>query len=203
MAPRSPEQVFGDAQAAMERGDWVGFFRCLETKDLLRLGANHVAGLLNEQPNVSAAFARLREDHAIPLAALEGLRALTREMMESAQRIRDTGGLGGSEGHRLLVKRYQKSVSDLLKAIADLPAFLGQAEAASRDLFGGGSVSSRLFVGEALEDVAIDGNRGWATRVGTTSAGARWTEDVGFVRDRSGTWRIKLFAGRSRRPRTV
>jgi hypothetical protein len=52
-------------------------------------------------------------------------------------------------------------------------------------------LSSRLFVGETLEDVSITGTKAWATR--RTPEGH--AEDVGFVR-RKGDWCIRPLAKR-------
>jgi hypothetical protein len=197
----SPEEVFGAAQAARVRGDLAAFFRCFDRKDQLRLGTNAMAGLLGEEPRILAAWAALSEKHAIPSAPVEALRSATRELMRSAQRIYSLQGearAAASSAHAALVKGCEQGVRGVLESIADLPAFLGDAEGAFRQLHGGGLVSSTLFVGEKLEEVRIEGGRGWGTRVGTSSAGTRWTEDVGFVRDRSGEWRIRLLAKRPR-----
>jgi hypothetical protein len=198
---RSPEQVFADAQNAKLRGDLPAFFRCFDRKDQLRLGANVLQGLLSEEPRIAAAFEVLRDKHAIPPQAVEGLHSLVHQLGTSAQRIRGLSPEAtdaASSEHAVLVRRYQHGIDALVKSIPDLATFLAEAEATFRRLHGGGIVSSTLFVGETLEQVSAQGNRAWATRVCTSSAGKRWTEDVGFVRERSGEWRIRLLA---RRPR--
>jgi hypothetical protein len=58
-------------------------------------------------------------------------------------------------------------------------------------LDGGGSVSSRLFVGETVENVQIDGTKSWGIRRGPDG----FQEDVGFVR-KKGVWLIRLFGSR-------
>jgi hypothetical protein len=52
-------------------------------------------------------------------------------------------------------------------------------------------MSTRLFVGEALEDVSITGTKAWATRRGADGH----VEDVGFVRKKDG-WYIRPLAKR-------
>jgi hypothetical protein len=198
---QSPEQAFAEAQDAKQRGDLPAFFRCFDRNDQLRLSANAVLGLLAEEPRVAAAFGVLRDKHAMSPQAVDELQRLVRQLMASAQVIRngspDARHAASSE-HAVLVQRHQKSVDALVKSIPDLAAFLADAEVTFRAVHGGGIVSSTLFLGERLEQVAVQGNRAWGTRVGTTSLGARRTEDVGFVRGRSGMWRIRLLA---RRPR--
>ena len=198
---RSPEALFGEAQAAKARGDLATFFRCLDRKDQLRLGTSAMLGLLGEEPRVVAVFSTLRNQHGIPSVAADELRSLTRELTASAQRIPSLQGVAresASSDHALLVKRYERAVKGLLESVSDLPKLLGDVEPAFRQLFGGGLVSSSLLVGDSLEQVAVQGNRAWGTRVGTTSTGSRWTEDIGFARDRSGEWRIRLLAKRPR-----
>ena len=198
---RSPEQVFAEAQNARLRGDLPTFFRCFDRKDQLSLGSHALMGLLGEEPRVAAAFDILRETHAIPAEGVDVQRALVRELAASAQRIRGLSPearIEASSEHAVLVRRHQRSLDALVDSIPDLAAFLADAETTSRQLHGGGIVSSTLFVGEGLEQVTLQGDRGWGTRVGTSSAGKRWTEDVGFVRNRAGEWRIRLCAKRPR-----
>jgi hypothetical protein len=198
---RIPEQLFAEAQAAKLRGDLPAFFRCFDRRDQLRLGANALLGLLAEEPRVAAAFDILRDKHAIPSRAVDGQRALARQLVASAQQIRSLSpqarGAASSE-HSVLVRQHRQGLDTLVKSIPDLATFLADAEAAVRQVHGGGIVSSTLFVEESLERVSVQGDRAWGTRVGTSSVGKRWAEDVGFVRDRSGEWRIRLFAKRPR-----
>jgi hypothetical protein len=91
---------------------------------------------------------------------------------------------------------HQKVLRDTMKAVADLPRFVAAVERAMREVLGGGSVSSRLFVDEMLEDVSTEGTRACATR--RTREGH--SEDVGFVR-RKGAWYIRVFAKRPGRSR--
>jgi len=194
-----PIAVFVGAQDAMERGDLAAFFGHLDRKDLIRLGANAVAGLL--AASGAADLSRLCEEHAVPSAAIEAVRGLLRDVVASAERMRAGGGpsaRAASDAHRRLVRQYEKALAGLVGGVSSLPDFVAGAAAAFRRANGGGIVSSSLFLGERLEDVAVEGDRGWATRVGETASGTRYTEDVGFLRDRSGAWRIRLFAKRPR-----
>lgn len=67
----------------------------------------------------------------------------------------------------------------------DLAAFAAALERAMRDSVGGGSVSSRLFVGETLTDLVVEGARAKRRLAG----GA--VEDIAFVK-KKGDWYIRL-----------
>ena len=83
-----------------------------------------------------------------------------------------------------------------MKAVPDLPRFTAALERAMREVLGGGSVSSRLFVNEILKGESTEGTMAWATR--RTPEGH--SEDVGFVR-RKGAWYMRVFAKRPGRSR--
>ena len=123
---------------------------------------------------VAAAFDILRDKHAIPSRAVDGQRALARQLVASAQQIRSLSpqarGAASSE-HSVLVRQHQQGLDTVVKSIPDLATFLADADAAFRQVHGGGIVSSTLFVGESLERVSVQGDRAWGTRVGTNSVG--------------------------------
>ena len=91
--------------------------------------------------------------------------------------------------HRQVLDEYQKSLASTLRAVTDLAGFTAALERTLRAESGGGSLSTRLFVGEILEDVSITGTKAWATRRDTSGH----TEDVGFVRRKS-EWYIRPLA---------
>jgi hypothetical protein len=68
---------------------------------------------------------------------------------------------------------------------------LAHLDAALERAIGGGSVSARLFTGEVVEDVQINGTKAWGVRRGANG----FREDVGFVR-KKGLWYIRLFGTR-------
>jgi len=88
-------------------------------------------------------------------------------------------------------REYRASLKSTMKAVPELARFTAALERALRAESGGGSMSTRLFVGEALEEVSITGARAWATR---RSADGH-AEDVGFVRKKDG-WYIRPLARR-------
>jgi hypothetical protein len=96
--------------------------------------------------------------------------------------------------HRQLVREYTTTLKDGLRSVQDLACFTAGMERLTRTVVGGGSISSSLFAGEVLEDVAVEGNRGWGTRRSEFG-----TEDIGFVQKR-GVWYIRLFARRPKGP---
>lgn len=93
--------------------------------------------------------------------------------------------------HKRVVDEYQASLKSTLKAVPDLARFTAALERTLRAESGGGSMSTRLFVGEVLEQVSISGTKAWGTR---RSADGH-AEDVGFVRKKSG-WHIRPLARR-------
>jgi hypothetical protein len=164
MSRGTPEETFAEARGAMERGD--------RADTLLQICARH----------------------GISEGTLTDLRGRGRAIVESAQLPRVPPGpamLERSKRHQQLVKAYQQGKKDALDAVADLPAFTAAMERAVRADGSGGSVSARLFVGETLEQVSVEGARAWGTRRLADSA----AEDVGFVR-RKTVWYIRLFARR-------
>ena len=202
MARTTPEEAFAEARAAMERGDWEGVFACLDPSVVARIAENGVARFLVGGETAADAFTALCGEHAVPEPMILALRALLERIAESARASvvpaarSDPGAmLAQSLRHKQIVDEYRKALKDTLKAVPDLPRFTAALERALRAAGGGGSVSSKLFVDEVLDDVTIAGSAAWATR--RTSAGH--AEDVGFVR-RKGVWSIRLFAKRPGRP---
>jgi hypothetical protein len=202
MSRTTPEEAFAEARSAMERGDWDGFFGCVDHDTLSRIAENGVIRLLGGDERSAPAFTALCGEHTLPEEMVIELRALRQRMAESAAQVSQMGG--GNPGamlqqalrHRQIVDRHQKVLRDMMKAVPDLPRFVAAVERAMREVLGGGSVSSRLFVDEILEDVSTEGTRAWATR--RTPEGH--SEDVGFVR-RKGVWYMRVFAKRPGRSR--
>jgi hypothetical protein len=178
----------------MERGDWEAFFACLDRTELRVIAGNSVK-LLAAAPHpadspLRAPFAA----YAFPLAALE---ASGREIVQSAEAMLRSPAPPAEQRqqslrHRELVERYQDVLDAGLKGVADLSGFTAALERAMRSASGGGSVSSRLFVGETLHDVVIDGTKARGKR---RLAGGS-TEDIAFVR-RKGDWYIRIPKRRS------
>jgi hypothetical protein len=171
----------------MERGDWETFFACLDRTELLVIARNSVgllAAVTHEAASpVGALFAR----HAFPLDAL---RARGRDILDSAQRMRSMAPPASvretSLRHQRLVKSYRETLDAGLKAVSDLAAFTAGLERAVRS-GGGGSVSTRLLVGETLEEVVVDDQKARGTR--RLSGGG--SEPIAFVR-KKGEWYIRL-----------
>ena len=183
----TPEETFGEARAAMERGDWEGAFACLDPADVARIAKNTFARFLMAGGAAADAFLQICGSHGISEATIADIRA-------RGQAIHQAPGpatLEQSRRHQELVKAYQQAQEDALDSVADLAAFTGALERAVRADGSGGSVSSQLFIGERLEGVSIDGTKACATRRMASSA----AEEVGFVRRKNG-WYIRLFARR-------
>lgn len=164
-----PEAVFQEAQMAMKNKDWERFFACLDRNDLLRIASNSVTLSLRPGHKEKNRFKTICTDHSFPLETIEAV----------WQNPKD----------------YKTSLSAALKSIQKLAQFVAALERHNRDSIGGGSVSSRLFVGESLVDVEIEGKRAWATR----QINKDYTEDVGFIY-KKGKWFIRLFV---RRPQHI
>lgn len=198
MSRTTPEETFAEARGAMERGDWDGFFVCLDPENLVKIAENGVARFLVGGDTTADVFAALCGEHAVPEEMILALRALLQRMAESGRasvsqaNSSDSGAmLQHSLRHKQIVDEYQKALKNTLKAIQNLPRFTAALERALRAAAGGGSVSSRLFVDEVLENVSIARTKAWATR--RTPEGH--SEDAGFVR-RKGVWYIRIFAKR-------
>lgn len=189
MARTTPEETFAEARAAMERGDWEGVFACLDADNLRRIGANSIGRFLAGGDSAVSAFVALCGEHGVPREPVAALRSGLTRMAESSRAVManmsdPAAMMRESRLHQDNVAAYTLAVKETLKAARDLPRFTAALERA----LGGGSVSSRLFVGEALEDVHIDGTKAWRIRRGPNS----FQEDVAFVR-KKGIWFIRLY----------
>lgn len=161
----SPEAAFQEAQTAMANKDWERFFACLDRNDLLRIGSNSVTLSLRPGHKDASRLRILCAEHDFPLETIEAV-------LQSP-------------------KDYKTRLNAALKSVKNLAQFVAALERYNRDSIGGGSVSSRLFVGERLVDVKIDGKRAWAKR----QISQDYSEDVGFVYKKK-KWFIRLFVRR-------
>lgn len=198
MARATPEETFAEARGAMERGDWEGVCACLDAETLLRIAENGVGRLLAGGPATAAILAGLCREHAVPDEMVVTLRARLERLAESGRaagapelRSDPRAMVEESLRHKGVVEEYRASLKATLKAVPELARFTAALERALRAESGGGSMSTRLFVGEALEEVSITGTKAWATR---RSADGH-VEDVGFVRKKDG-WYIRPLARR-------
>jgi hypothetical protein len=203
MAPTTPNAVFADAGAAMERGDWKSFFACMDGSDLARIASNSVKGLLGRE---DPGFLALCSQYSFPAEALDKLRDLAQEMTRSSQEFFESqrsvadpnaamvAMAEHSRRQRDKVNEYDGTLKRALKSVPDLPGLTAGLERRMREVVGGGSVACDLFVNETLEDIVIEGTKAWAVRV----MDGGYTEDVGFVQRRGG-WYIQLMARRPRR----
>jgi hypothetical protein len=193
MARTTPEDAFAEARAAMERGDWEGVFACLEPDNLRRIGDNSIGHFMNGGERAHDAFAALCDEHGVPPDKVAALRSGLERMAESGRapivRSDPAAMMQQSAHHQQNVMAYRLALKETLKAAPNLPGFVAALERA----LGGVSFSTRLFVGEVVENVQIDGARAWGTRRGPNGL----QEDVGFVR-KKGMWLIKLFGQRPR-----
>jgi hypothetical protein len=186
----------------MERGDWDGFFACFDRDDLLKIAENSLKMILLEFPAVEVAFTALCAAQPVPVERFTAVRTVWQRIQESAAAPAGSRGAHpdpqamreDSQRHMALVQESQKILKDGLRAAPDLARFTAGLERMMRADGGGGSVSSRLLVGETLEDLTISGTKAWATRQMASGA----TEDLGFVRRKDG-WYLRLFAKRPRR----
>lgn len=198
MSRTTPEEAFAEARAAMERADWDGVFACLDPDDLLKIAENGVSRFLTGGEATADAFTALCGEHDVPGEMVATLHTLLQRIAESARTSVSPAGrsepgamLQQSLRHKQIVDDYRKALKATLKAVPDLARFTAALERALRADGGGGSVSSRLFLDEVLEDVSITGTRAWATR----RSRAGHPEDVGFVR-RKGQWYIRVLGKR-------
>lgn len=198
MSRTTPEEAFAEARAAMQRADWDSVFACLAPDNVLKIAKNSVAHFLMGDEKVAHLFTALCREHAVPDEMVVALRVLLQRMAESgrasvsAMASSEPGAmLQQSLRHKQIVEEYQKSLKGMLEAVPSLSRFAAALEREMRAATGGGSVSSKLFVDELLEEVSITGTKAWATR--RTATGH--SEDVGFVR-RKGEWYIRVFARR-------
>ena len=160
---------------------------------------------VSQSGETSPALAALCIEHAFPAEAIEELRIRASEIMESAKTMlnaaRATSDVAvdvetqrlNSQRYQQLVLGYAKCLKDALKSVPNLARYTAALERQMRAVTGRGSVSSRLFVGETLHDVVVEGKRAWATRRDTGNR----AEDIGFVQKR-GTWYIRLIARRAK-----
>jgi hypothetical protein len=195
MPGATPEETFAEARDAMGRGDWEGVFACLDAGDLVKIANNGIARFLMATGPAAEAFTHLCAEQGIPQETLGAVRAALQRSAESSQAVLATtdpaGMMEASRRHHQNVLAHQNAVRDLVKSAPDMSRFTAALERALRADGGGGSVSAKLFVGETIGDVSVEGTKAWAVR--RVSPGH--TEDVGFVR-RKGGWYLRLFAKR-------
>jgi hypothetical protein len=192
MAGATPEETFSQARAAMERGDWEGVFACLDADNLRRLGENSINRFVAGGEAAGDAFVALCGEHGVSREPVVALRSSLQRMAESmsaarASRPDPATMMERSRLHQQNVTTYRDAVKSILKSAPDLPRFTAALERA----LGGGSFSTRLFVGEVVEDVQITGTKAWGVRRGPNG----FREDVGFVR-KKGLWYVRLFGTR-------
>jgi hypothetical protein len=84
MLRASPESVFALAQSAMERGDWEGFFGCLDRTDLKKLARLGISPV-GEDPQ--GAYARFCIDYGVPVEQLEEVKSLLDAIQASARQM--------------------------------------------------------------------------------------------------------------------
>jgi hypothetical protein len=206
MTQTTPEAAFSLAQEAMRRQNWHSFFGCLDRDDLLRIAANSVNVLLDRTEQTPSIVVTRSLEYAIPKEHILQLQELRQQMTGSAHAITEemTSSpevatspdfmLQNGFQHWQIVDAYNQSLKALLRSASNLADLTATFEQDMRAIIGGGSVSSRLFVDEQLENLVIEGNRAWATR----RMQHGWAEDIGFIR-RKGVWYIKLIAKRPKR----
>jgi hypothetical protein len=192
MAGATPEETFSLARAAMERGDWEGVFACLDAGNLKTIGDNSIGRFVAGGEAAADAFVALCGEHGVPREPVAALHSSLQQMAESMRAARASTPdpatmMERSRLHQQTVAAYRDAVKSILKSAPDLPRFIAALERA----IGGGSVSARLFVGEVVDDVQINGTKAWGVRRGPNG----FREDVGFVR-KKGLWYVRLFGTR-------
>lgn len=192
----TPEAAFAEASAAMDRGEWHGFFACIDRDSLMTIAENGVGRFIAGGDRYAAMFAGLCARNGIPADMPEKLRAAAARIVESAGAMRPAGNpqdrkqmLEDSIRHKAIVDDYRDTLKNIVKASPNIHAFVADLEIALRQETESGSVSTRLFVDETLETVSVSGSS--AKGIRRMRGGA--TEAVSFVRRRGGEWFIKPF----------
>jgi hypothetical protein len=209
MTQSTPTAVFSAAQAAMQGQNWPAFFACLDRGDLLGIAANSVNALLNHSEQTRSIVMKRSVEYTIAQEHMLRLQELSQQMYRSARAIPEemmtSAAVSTSPDlilqtafqHQQIVDAYNQTLKTLLRSTPDLAELTAALEQDMRAARGGGSISSRLFVDEQLENLVIEGNRAWATR----RMESGWEEDIGFIQ-RKGIWYIKLTAKRPKRLQT-
>ena len=192
----TPEAAFAEASAAMVRGDWHAFFACIDRDSLITIAENGVGRFIGGGDRYAEMFAGLCARNGIPANMPEKLRGAAARILESGNAFRTAGPpkdpkamIADSLRHKALVDDYRDTLKNIVKASANIHAFVADLEIALRQETESGSVSTRLFVDETLEAVSVNGSSAKAIR--RMRGGT--TEDVSFVRRRGGEWFIKPF----------
>jgi len=211
MSRESPEEVFAEAQAAMERGDRAGCFVLLHADDLIRIATHALRALLPQEGEAAARLEALCAGHGLPDGTLAAARERWRQLLALAEEVRRLPPTEAAEASRRRARRPRRAAAArpprrlrdegaaldaglkrALKRAKELGLLTAALEEAMRACCGGGAITSSLFVGERLEELVVEGDKAWARR-----RQGQWDEAVGFVRGRGG-WLIKL---KARRPR--
>jgi hypothetical protein len=186
----TPEAAFAAAQQAMVTGDWDAFFDLIASADLRRLAAMGLGVVLG--PHAPAARAVLGA-HGIGVADVDDLTGLGERIAASAAGITAAGSpaelAARSQAHRDLVQQQRVASRRIVAQAPDLPRLVAAVERFRRATEGGGSVSSRLFVGERLVEVVVEGKRARGTRGYPNGT----SDPVRFAVERGG-WKISIFA---------
>jgi len=189
MPADSPEKTFQEAAAAMRGLDFEAFFSCVDPDSLGLLLQNALAlSFHGGQESAAAYLAEVMDEHPWIAEWLKHHQAVA----ESAVTLMQSGGdpltqREASERHRDLVLEGQRATAEAIGAVDNLPELVGSLERRSRALLGAGSVSTSLFVGERLGDVAVKRDR--ATAVRHTEGG--YEDGVSFRR-RADLWYIVI-----------
>lgn len=187
----TPQDAFLLAQAAVLRGDWEGFFPLIVHEDLERLAQR---GVMATTCTDGSCFRGVCLEHGITVTDLDHLQHLAQQVSSSAERILHGAGLDAegallhAMGHRELVRAQAAALATCVESIDGLASFVATAEHLRRELDGAGSISSTIFLDEALLDVAVTENRA----IGIRRRPLGIDEPITFERCR-GTWQIQLF----------
>ena len=87
MARTIPEEAFAEARAAMERGDWDGFFACIDPDNVRVVAENGLGRFLMGDETTAARFSTLCREHGVPEAAVSELRGKLQQISDSARAV--------------------------------------------------------------------------------------------------------------------
>lgn len=170
-------EVFRQAQAAVAAANWQRVFELLDEPAVQAIGKNSLVWLSIQDPALWSHFPGLQP-------VMVELNRRAERISASARQVLAEPNLERSLAHRDLVKQHDAL---LKRAVKGRAVALGNIEGLRRSRGEGGSLSSRLFQDERLEDLVVEGARASAVRVDASG----FRQRVTFVRRRSG-WKIQL-----------
>lgn len=170
MPGTDPNDTFREAREACRTLDWEGLYACLVLTSVTALATNSLQVLSRRTEALdTTTMKRLCLEADTDTSWVDEWAARRAQIQDSHTELRAGGSVGEdvrklSVRHRTLVVQDKRETERALRELPELRRLAAALEREMRQVLGGGSVSSRLFVDETLHDVVVAGNRATGLR---------------------------------------